>query len=798
MSELERKRKLYQLLEAALDTQVDSYQFAIDATKDDPDLRKALLDLLQLEVPTRFFQEQPSLDLGNLLSASWHEGYRLGAYEIEAELARGGMGAVYRARRADASFDKKVAIKIMRPSLYSPEILERFHEERQILARLEHPNIARLLDGGATPEGIPYLVMEYIEGSNLIQYCESNALNLEARLALFNDLCAAVNHAHRRLIAHRDLKPDNIMVTPDGQLKLLDFGIARILEDRENLQKTRTGQRLMSPLYASPEQIQGREITTATDIYSLGVILFQLCSGSLPYFIKNNSPEELSRLIADSPPMRLAQAFRRQLESEPAQTDTTGFAHKWRMQSKTLERKLKGDLEAIVLKCLDKDPSQRYASVEGLGSDLSNFHKNLPITATRYNTGTILLKLMARHKVVTSTIALLIVLSINFIVQLSLKNTRIEEERDRAQYQQARAESAAQFVVELFSRPSLDKDNQLDMSAHELLERIQKDLEAGHREKPLDRAMSYRLLAVIQHNLGNEDKAHDLFMTALTYLEQPGVGSPEDSIDIYLDLSKASHQTGNHEEAEFWLRKGIKQFQLSMEKGVPIKTLAGTTLGPVMILRGAKDVLKIDQQPVDSAHPQANAIAIISRRLNDLGYHHFRREDYKRAETLFREAYDLTQQLSTRGNLDLSSSMINLGLCMSLLRSDPAPAEALLRDALRMNRNLYGKSRRTTATLHSLATHFVEHKQYSQALAALNEERRMIVGLSGPKGSDLIANYHLQGRLENERHHYEEALKLHRKALQQYELQTSGTYPQIKDLLATLSHLESRNAQNQE
>ena len=272
------------------------------ACADDPDLRREVESLLlsHHEAGTEFLNT-PAINLSSRPSPS-RVGRRIGAYNILEEIGRGGMGEVYRAGRADGQYEKEVAIKLVRGGYDTASVLERFRHERQILASLDHPNIARLLDGGTTDEGLPYLVMELIEGTPIDQYCEARKLNVNDRLRLFVQVCGAVQYAHQRLVIHRDIKPGNILVTKEGVPKLLDFGIAKILDPAASPASTVAGP--MTPEYASPEQIRGEPITTATDVYSLGVVLYQLLTGRSPYPKNTHVPHEFARAICEIEPER--------------------------------------------------------------------------------------------------------------------------------------------------------------------------------------------------------------------------------------------------------------------------------------------------------------------------------------------------------------------------------------------------------------------------------------------------------------------------------------------------------------
>lgn len=313
------------------------------------------------------------------------EGQRFGAYQVIREIGRGGMGAVYLAARADDQYKKRVALKILRADINAQEVLSRFRHERQILASFDHPNIAGLLDGGSTPNGEPYFVMDYVEGTPIDQYCDSHGLTVAERITLFRQVCSAVQYVHQNLIVHRDLKPSNILVTPEGVPKLLDFGIAKILRPEmmaTMVNATRAEDRVMTPAYASPEQVRGEPITTASDIYSLGVVLFELFTGRRPYRMKSNTAHELARVICDEEPDKPSTAITKTDRGTPQPAARVEeLSRKRSTEPDRLERGLKGDLDNILLKAMRKEPQRRYASVEQFSEDLHRHLANLPVSA---------------------------------------------------------------------------------------------------------------------------------------------------------------------------------------------------------------------------------------------------------------------------------------------------------------------------------------------------------------------------------------------------------------------------------
>jgi serine/threonine protein kinase len=356
--------------------------------------------------------------------ASLARGLQIGAYEIVRELGRGGMGAVYLARRVDGVFEKEVAIKILKRGTDTDDILGRFSAERQILARLNHPNIARLFDGGTSEDGLPYFVMEYVDGIPITQFAREKNLSLTERLKLFGVVCGAVGYAHQNLVVHRDIKPGNVLVTKDKALSLLDFGIAKLLQDADSEQEaaTLTIQRVLTPEYASPEQVKGEPVTTLSDVYSLGVVLYELLTGERPYKFKHRSPDEISRAICEQEPERPSTALTRAFERIDG-AEKTG-------------RQLRGDLDNIVLKALRKEPNRRYASVDQFAEDIRRHLEGLPVRARKDTAAYRASKFAQRHKVGVATAVVLALALIGGTIAIAreaqLARQRFNEARELA------------------------------------------------------------------------------------------------------------------------------------------------------------------------------------------------------------------------------------------------------------------------------------------------------------------------------------------------------------------------------
>jgi serine/threonine protein kinase len=350
----------------------------------DTELRREVESLLNHEVPGTFIQDPIKRAAASVTRDAPDQltGQRIGVYQITSLIGHGGMGAVYAAVRADQQFEQQVALKIIRRGMETAFVRRRFLRERQILASLEHPNIARLLDGGTTAEGLPYFVMEYVPGIPITEYCRGR-LSLNEKLQLFRAVCAAVQHAHQKLVVHRDLKPSNILVTPEGTPKLLDFGIAKLLapEAGEDAAATRTetALRLMTPEYASPEQARGQAITTATDIYSLGVVLYELLTDYRPYQFKTYAPAEIERAICETQAARPSDLVERMKAESGRAKGYRFFAQPAFGHPQAAD--LRGDLDNIILMALRKEPERRYQSVEQFSADLRRYQEGRPVLA---------------------------------------------------------------------------------------------------------------------------------------------------------------------------------------------------------------------------------------------------------------------------------------------------------------------------------------------------------------------------------------------------------------------------------
>ena len=502
-----RWQQAKQVLNEALDqAPAEQTAFISRACADDLDLRHEVESLLRAHHRADGFIETPVVDdVFRLVDSDQQEipgGRRIGQYQVIRKLGDGGMGAVYLAARADDQFQKQVAIKVVRFGLDNQFVINRFLSERQILANLEHPNIARLIDGGTTEAGLPYLVMEYIEGLPIDEYCECLALATVERLNLFRTVCSAVQYAHLHLVIHRDIKPSNVIVTTEGVPKLLDFGIAKLL-DHESLGqgdgKTTTLMRLMTPEYASPEQVRGDNVTTATDIYSLGAVLYELLTGQRPHRLKSRSTEEMVRAICNEEPDKPSRAVTLR------DTDAKGEPN-----AKTTSRNAKllsGDLDNIVLMALRKEPERRYESAAQFAADIQRHLDGLPVIARKdtftYRAG----KFVQRNRVAVAAAALVFLSLLAGIVATTWQARAAARQARLAEEQRAKAQSINAVLEQLlnYSNPVLNSSGKggHETTMTEMLDEAAKRLDSPEfANQPAVRAELERILGSSYYGQG--------------------------------------------------------------------------------------------------------------------------------------------------------------------------------------------------------------------------------------------------------------------------------------------------------
>ena len=494
-------REVERLFDEVLDLDPEARQARLSAPDLDPQIRSRLEDLLRADAAAATFLETPPPLDGIPLPADAEAPLpeRVGPYRIVGVLGHGGMGTVLAGLRDEAGFVQRVAIKRLHAGAWSRAARERFLREREILAGLEHPNVARLVDGGVDAAGLPYFAMEQVEGAPITEHARAARLELPARLALFEQICHAVEYAHARLVVHRDLKPANVLVTPSGQAKLLDFGIAKLLEQApDDPALTATAASMMTPAYAAPEQFQGQPITVATDVYQLGVLLYELLTERSPHG-SAGSPLALQRRVVETEPERPSRAA-----TAPARA-----------------RQLAGDLDAIVMKALRKDPAERYPSVEALRRDIEAYRESRPVGARRGTGIYRLRKYVHRHRVAAAASAMLVLSLSGGLVGVGVQARIAEQERDRARSAESRAEAIRAFLLDdLLKAPAPESSLGRPLTVAEVLDAASRSVGHAFRDIPGTEADVRLTLARTYASLGRTEDAQRHAEQARRLLEQ--------------------------------------------------------------------------------------------------------------------------------------------------------------------------------------------------------------------------------------------------------------------------------------
>ena len=698
-----------------------------DACSDDPALRKEVESLLaaDAEADKGAFLQNPGVHLKpeEEVQTETLEDQQIGPYRILEPLGQGGMGRVFLAEREDVG--TQVALKLVPGNFISPEIRQRFLFERRVLARLNHPNIARLLDAGVTEDDMPYFVMDVARGEPITEYCNHRHLSVEARLALFMTVCDAVQYAHQRLIVHRDLKPQNILVGDDdsgmAQVKLLDFGIAKLLAEEEDASLTKTGMRVMTMRYAAPEQILGDTITTATDVYALGLLLYQLLTGQHPYNLEG-LPHEISRAIVETAPKKPSTAVK-EVSHSGDDTDTISIDRSTTIEQ--LQRRLRGDLDVICLKALEKEPERRYQTAEQLQADIRRYMSGLPVIARAPTVGYRVQKFVSKNRV-----AVVVVLLVSVAIFSSLGAALWQAQRARAAAETARAEAhtaeqVKTYLVEVFKTANPWEVPMGDeLTARELLARGAERIESLEDE-PIVQAELLGVLGEAYGGLGVNEEARTLMERALATRKAVYGEEHAEVATGMAGLAGLLFEIGSYEEAEPLYRES-----LAMRRRL------------------------LDANHNDMA-ASLNDLAAV---LNSMG----RQEE---AEPLLRESLAIQRHIHGEEHHTIAVTMANLaGVLRSREQYDEA--EALYRDALAIQRSQLGEEHPNVAvTLMSIVLVLRAQERYEEAEPLLRESLAMRVRLFGEEHDNTAGARHQLGRLLMDMNRPEEAEPLFRDAL---------------------------------
>jgi serine/threonine protein kinase/Tfp pilus assembly protein PilF len=687
----ERWQQVKAVLQDALEKNgTERAAFLETACQGDEELRSEVESLLACEGEVDDFIETPFFRIWRDDDKPLAEGERIGAYRIVREAGRGGMGSVYLAERADEEFHKQAAIKVVRRGMDSDEIVRRFRSERQILAHLDHPHIAKLLDGGTTADGRPYFVMEWVEGRPIDEYCDAHQLSTRARLELFRKVCSAVHFAHQNLVVHRDLKPGNILVTADGEPKLLDFGIAKLLDpDQELFALTRADLRPMTPEYASPEQARGEAITTASDVYSLGVLLYVLLTGHSPYESATRDPASLAKAICETNPPRPSSVIGRVKEIRRPDGSVLDITPESVSQVRdgepsVLRRRLAGDLDNIVLMAMRKDPQRRYASVDQLSNDIGRHLQDLPVIARKDTVGYRTAKFIGRHKWGFSLATLSLLLIIGFSVATTVLWQRAVRERERS-------DAVSTFLQDLFENPDPKRSHGEKITAREVLDGGVQKINTNLRDQPELRADLLGTMGLVYRRLGLYETAKELLQGSLRLRQQSfGRNDPRTANSLH-NLASVLRDLGDNATAEPLVREALS-IQEEIGETQNIEYAKGlTNLGAILEEKGQLDkaeALYKESLAIKRSLPDIDE-GDLARSYNNMGKLYYTRGDYDAAEPYYQEALAIRRKLA-KGlpDPDVASTLGNLA-SLREEKEDLAGAEVLHREVLNTRRKLY-------------------------------------------------------------------------------------------------------------
>jgi tetratricopeptide (TPR) repeat protein len=757
----EKNERVAEIVEHALELEPDQRATLIaDLCAGDAELRAEVESLLGFQEKAHDFIEAPAYELAAEtiadLDGELRAGHVLGDYKIVSLIGAGGMGEVYLAE--DISLGRKVAIKLVRHGFGHAHLVRHFRREEQILAALNHPNIARLYDAASTPDGAPYFVMEYVEGEPLDKYCNARALTITERLQLFRKVCAAVAYAHQHLVIHRDLKPANIRVTAEGEPKLLDFGIAKLLEADE-IEQTITLQTAMTPEYASPEQVRGKNMTTASDVYSLGVVLYELLTGCRPYQIKSRRPDEIARAITEQEPTRPSTAITK-----------SGVS----LNSEILNPKLlRGDLDNIVLMALRKEPERRYSSVAQFSEDIRRHLEGRPVIARRDTVGYRTAKFVKRNRVAVSAAALILVAIVAGLIVALGEAENARRQRDTAQRERLKAQRINEFLQDMLGAAAPEAKG-VDVKVVDVLS------EASRRAKT-EVATQPDVMADVLMTLGRTYISLGLF--------EPAVENLRAAVDASLKANGELHPTtatsmgwlglalsyiGKYQEGEKISRQAVALQRKLHPEGNADLAVALYSLG--MNLRSSDD-------PKSAERPLEEAVDLIGKHLGkNNGYYvaaltglAMAREklgNIDDAESLYRRAIEVGGGVEHRYRIYLAQASGYLGMLLTNKQSY-ADAESALRESERIYRDVLGNSNSSVPTiqaslgrLYSLEGDYARSEiEYRKALELMPKyfppEHFIRLGATGGLGVTLTR----LGKAAEGEHYLREALELREKSL---------------------------------
>ncbi len=671
-----------------------------------PELKKEILTLIFAHDKSENFLEdsiipyEPITDNSNLFI-----GKTFGKYKIDKLIARGGMGLVYLGLRDD-EVKQKAAVKIINPGVSSSTVIKRFQAERQTLANLNHPNISRLLDGGITDDGIQFLVMEYIDGIPIDIYCDENKLSIKDRLNLFLKVAAVVQYAHQNLVVHRDLKPTNILITKDGEPKLLDFGIAKILSpEGERLETvTQRGMWNLTPDYASPEQIKGETITTSSDVYSLGIVLYKLLTGHSPYKIKSAFHSDISKIITQSEPTKpseiIFKTIANESEEEKSEINPQTISVTREGSIDKLHKKLIGDLDNIVSMAIRKEVSRRYSSVEHFAEDIKRYLSYRPVMAHQDSLVYRTKKFLRRNKTIVIPVSIIFVLINLGLAGVLWQGFIAAKERDIAKLEAEKSNRIKSFLLEMISSPDPLKDGS-EVKVIEVIQKASDKLKVELADHPQIEAEIRTMLANTYQNLGVYDSAETELLKADLITKKVFGNKSVETAGSLKSLALIYHYKGDYEKAEKYFKESLSL----------LKSIETTPSFQTALILDAYGTFVADQG------------------------------DMEKSEMLTEEALEIAE--SIKGSEDQEVAIIKNNLATSyhtLNKLDKA--EKLYNESLRVFRKHFGNYHlRVSSSLNNLAFIYIYKEDHQKALPLLKESLEIKRTILGENHPDLIQSY---------------------------------------------------------
>jgi serine/threonine protein kinase len=706
----------------------------------DAELASVLQALLNEEQQLR---REGFLESSALPASAGLAGQTIGSYTLISQIGQGGMGSVWLARRSDGRFERKAAVKFVSIALAGHAAEERFKREGSIVGRLTHPHIAELLDAGVSSAGQPYLILEYVGGTAIDQYCDHHKLSVEVRIRLFLDVLAAVAHAHANLIVHRDIKPSNVLVTTSGKVKLLDFGIAKLLEGEGQTGAatllTHESGSALTPQCAAPEQLSGQPVTTATDVYALGVLLYLLLTGRHPAGHGPHSPAELLKATLENEPPRVSDAI----------AETITDADKRGTTPEKLRRQLRGDLDTIVSKTLKKTPSERYGSVIALADELNRYLKHEPISARPDSFRYMIAKFARRNRIAVALTSLALIAVFAGVTGTLIQAQTARRQRDVAFHERDRADRITQFMTQMFKVADPGEARGNSITAREVLDKASKSIETGLAKDPETQAHMMYVIGEVYDNLGLIPQAQSLVERAFDTQRQ--VLGPENSETLRSAslLAKLLLHEGHEAEAEKLQRESLaiqrrilgpeySDTLTSMNRLAAIWGWQGRSTEAEKLQREA---LAIERRVLGPEHPQT---LVLMTSLASILWEEGKEERYPEAEILLRDTLASERRVFGPEHPDTVNAMINLGMVLRL-EGKYAESEEMSRNTIGPAERVYGPEHPDTLDLkNNIAIDLAKQGKYRDAEQLYKEIRAIQQRVLGPENPyTAVSTYNL-------------------------------------------------------